>query len=141
MTDTLALFDLDNTLLPIDSDYEWGQFLVRIGAVDKEFYERRNAEFFIQYQAGTLDPAEFLAFVLGTLSRFPRSQLNRWRQQYMDEVIYPAITPSARRLVEKHQKNHDLVAIVTATNLLIFLFFTAIIPPLHIRQYYNILYI
>ena len=116
MTDTLALFDLDNTLLPIDSDYEWGQFLVRIGAVDKEFYERRNAEFFIQYQAGTLDPAEFLAFVLGTLSRFPRSQLNRWRRQYMDEVIHPAIMPSARRLVEKHQNNRDLVAIVTATN-------------------------
>ena len=60
MTDTLALFDLDNTLLPIDSDYEWGQFLVKIGAVDKESYEKKNAEFFAQYQAGTLDPAEFL---------------------------------------------------------------------------------
>ena len=49
-TDTLALFDLDNTLLPIDSDYEWGEFMVRIGAVDKAFYEKRNAEFFEQYQ-------------------------------------------------------------------------------------------
>ncbi len=116
MTDTLALFDLDNTLLPIDSDYEWGQFLVRIGAVDKASYEKRNAEFFAQYQAGTLDPAEFLAFALGTLARFPRTQLNRWRQQYMDEVIHPAIKPAALKLVGKHLNNNDLVAIVTATN-------------------------
>ena len=115
-TDTLALFDLDNTLLPIDSDYEWGEFMVRIGAVDKAYYEKRNAEFFEQYQSGTLDPAEFLAFVLGTLAKFPRSRLNRWRQQFMDEVIHPAIKPAARDLLKKHQDNNDLVAIVTATN-------------------------
>ena len=116
MTDTLALFDLDNTLLPIDSDYEWGQFLVKIGAVDKTSYEKRNAEFFAQYQAGTLNPVEFLEFVLGTLAKFPRTQLDIWRQQYMDEVIYPAIRPAARNLLKKHQDNNHLVAIVTATN-------------------------
>ena len=116
MTKTLALFDLDHTLLPIDSDYEWGQFLVRIGAVDKDRFEKRNAEFFAQYQAGTLDAAEYLAFALGTLAQFPRPRLNRWRQQYMDEVISPAIRSSARNLIENHLKNNDLVAIVTATN-------------------------
>ncbi len=116
MTKTLALFDLDNTLLPIDSDYEWGQFLVRIGAVDRALAEKRNAEFFAQYQAGTLDAAEFLAFALGTLAQFPRTQLNRWRLQFMDEVIFPSIRDSARNLVSNHIKNNDLVAIVTATN-------------------------
>ncbi len=116
MTRNLALFDLDNTLLPIDSDYEWGQFLVRTGAVDKDQFEKRNAEFFAQYQAGILDPAEFLAFALGTLAQFPRTRLDRWRQQYMDEVISPAIHPSARKLIENHLQNNDLVAIVTATN-------------------------
>lgn len=69
-----------------------------------------------QYQAGTLDPAEFLAFVLGTLARFPRKQLDQWRQQYMDEVIYPAIKPAARHLVNQHREQNHLVAIVTATN-------------------------
>ncbi len=116
MTDTLALFDLDNTLLPLDSDYEWGQFLARIGAVDKEAFEKKNAEFFTQYQAGTLDPADYLAFALGTLARFPRSQLNRFRERYMDEVIYPVIQPAARQLIENHRQQNDLVAIVTATN-------------------------
>ncbi len=116
MTKTLALFDLDHTLLPIDSDYEWGQFLVRIGAVNKEQFEKRNADFFAQYQAGTLDAAEYLAFALGTLAQFPRTRLDRWRQQYMDEVISPAIQASACKLVENHLKNNDLVAIVTATN-------------------------
>lgn len=112
----LALFDLDHTLLPIDSDYEWGQFLSRIGAVDREEFSRRNDAFFAQYQAGTMDHVEYLEFALGTLARFPRRQLNLWHQQFMDEVIHPAILPSARELLQKHQDAGDLVAIVTGTN-------------------------
>jgi HAD superfamily hydrolase (TIGR01490 family) len=99
----LALFDLDHTLLPIDSDYEWGQFLCRIGAVDAAEFARRNDEFFAQYQAGTLDPVEYLEFSLGTLSRFSREQLD-------------AMRPSARALLQQHLDAGDLVAIVTATN-------------------------
>ena len=112
----LALFDLDHTLLPLDSDYEWGQFLSRIGAVDPEAFAKRNDVFFAQYQAGTLNPLEYLAFALGTLSRFPRKQLDDWHAQYMEEVIRPAITPAARDLVRRHQDEGDLIAIITATN-------------------------
>ena len=112
----LTLFDLDHTLLPLDSDYEWGQFLVRIGAVEAEAFTARNAEFFRQYQAGTLDPIEYLEFAFGTLSRFPRKQLDEWHRQFMEQVIHPAIRPKARDLVRKHQDAGDLVAIITATN-------------------------
>ena len=94
----LALFDLDHTLLPIDSDYEWGQFLVRIKAVDADEYKRRNDDFFAQYQAGVLDPVEYLEFALGTLARFPRRELEAMYAQYMAEVIEPAIRPAARDL-------------------------------------------
>jgi HAD superfamily hydrolase (TIGR01490 family) len=112
----LALFDLDHTLLPIDSDYEWGQFMVRIGAVDALEYARRNDAFFAQYQAGTLDPVEYLEFALGTLARFPRRQLDAMHAQYMAEVITPAILPQAVELVQRHLDAGDLVAIITATN-------------------------
>ena len=112
----LALFDLDHTLLPLDSDFEWGQFLIRIGAVDRAVFEQRNADFFAQYQAGKLDPAAYLEFAFGTLARFPRKQLDDWHLQYMDEVIHPAILPVARDLVKRHQDAGDLVAIITATN-------------------------
>jgi HAD superfamily hydrolase (TIGR01490 family) len=112
----LALFDLDHTLLPIDSDFEWGQFLVRTGAVDAVEYDRRNREFFAQYQAGTLDPVEYLEFTLGTLARFPRTQLDEMHAQYMAEVVTPALHPAARALLQKHIDAGDLVAIVTATN-------------------------
>ncbi|WP_305821623.1 HAD family hydrolase [Massilia brevitalea] len=112
----LALFDLDHTLLPIDSDYEWGQFLVRIGAVDALEYKRRNDDFFAQYQAGVLDPVEYLEFALGTLARYPRSELDAMHAQYMAEVIGPAIRPQARALVQRHLDAGDLVAIITATN-------------------------
>lgn len=112
----LALFDLDHTLLPLDSDYEWGQFLARIGAVDPDAFEKHNAEFFAQYQAGVLDPVAYLKFALGTLAQFPRKQLDDWHQQFMLEVIEPAILPAARDLVNKHLDAGDLVAIITATN-------------------------
>lgn len=112
----LALFDLDNTLLPLDSDYEWGQFLVRAGAVDAESFTKRNQEFYEQYQSGTLNPIEYLEFAFGTLSRFPRSQLDEWHTQFMAEVIEPAIHPVARALINEHQSAGDLVAIITATN-------------------------
>ena len=112
----LALFDLDHTLLPIDSDFEWGQFLVRIGAVDAVEYDRRNRDFFAQYQAGTLDPVEYLEFTLGTLAGFPRERLLAMQAQYMEEVVAPALRPAARALLQKHLDQGDLVAIVTATN-------------------------
>lgn len=113
---TLALFDLDYTLLPIDSDYEWARFLIRLGVVDGAEYERRNDLFFEQYHAGTLDIHEFLAFQLAPLAAHPRSQLDTWHRQFMDEVIAPAIRPSARALVDRHRSSGDLCAIVTATN-------------------------
>lgn len=112
----LALFDLDHTLLPLDSDNEWGQFLVRRGVLDADQFGARNAQFFAQYQAGTLDPIEYLQFALGTLARFPRRDLDAWHQQFMQEVIQPAILPSAKALLEQHREQGDLIAIVTATN-------------------------
>jgi HAD superfamily hydrolase (TIGR01490 family) len=112
----LTLFDLDHTLLPLDSDYEWGQFMCRIGAVEPVEFARRNAEFYEQYQAGTLDPVEYLEFAFGNLARFPRSQLDAWHRQFMDEVIRPAMRPAARDLVRRHLDAGDLVMIITATN-------------------------
>jgi HAD superfamily hydrolase (TIGR01490 family) len=112
----LALFDLDHTLIPLDSDYEWGQFLVRIGAVDPVAFATRNAAFYAQYEAGTLDPVEYLEFALGTLAQFPRRQLQEWHLQFMREVIQPAVLPAALDLLKQHQDAGDLIAIITATN-------------------------
>jgi HAD superfamily hydrolase (TIGR01490 family) len=112
----VALFDLDHTLLPLDSDYEWGQFLVRIGAVDGDAFAKRNAEFYAQYEAGTLDPIEYLEFAFGTLAKFPRQQLDAWHAQFMAEVILPNLKSAAVDLVKRHQDADDLVAIITATN-------------------------
>lgn len=112
----LALFDLDHTLLPLDSDHEWGEFLARVGAVDGAAYRARNDAFFAQYNAGVLDPVEYLEFALGTLASFPRHELDRLYDQYMRDVIAPSIHPQARRLVQDHLDAGDLVAIITATN-------------------------
>jgi HAD superfamily hydrolase (TIGR01490 family) len=112
----LALFDLDHTLLPIDSDHEWGEFLVRTGAVDAVEFKRRNDGFFEQYKAGTIDPVEYLEFALGTLARFERKELDAMHARFMAEVIEPAILPRARDLLRRHLDAGDLVAIVTATN-------------------------
>ncbi|MGV7207815.1 HAD family hydrolase [Oxalobacteraceae bacterium A2-2] len=112
----LALFDLDHTLLPIDSDNEWGRFLVRVGAIDGEEFGRRNDAFFEQYKAGTLDAEEYLEFTLGMLANFTRPELDALHARFMDEVVMPALRPAALALVKKHLDAGDLVAIVTATN-------------------------
>lgn len=112
----LALFDLDHTLLPLDSDNQWGQFLVRTGAIDTEVFSRRNEQFFDDYKAGVLDARAYLEFALGTLAPFSRDQLDTWHAQFMRDVVQPAILPQALALVKHHQDKGDLVAIVTATN-------------------------
>jgi HAD superfamily hydrolase (TIGR01490 family) len=112
----LALFDLDHTLLPIDSDYEWSRFLVRIGALDGDSYERENDRFYRDYQAGTLDIAAFLRFQLAPLAAHPRPTLDAWHRRYMAEVVEPSILPAARELVARHREHGDLIALVTATN-------------------------
>jgi HAD superfamily hydrolase (TIGR01490 family) len=112
----LDLFDLDNTLLAGDSDFEWAQFLIERGVLDREVYEARNQEFYDQYKAGTLDIHEFLDFQLKPLARHPRSQLDVWHDQFMQEKILPIITPQARQRVERSLAEADLVVIITATN-------------------------
>jgi HAD superfamily hydrolase (TIGR01490 family) len=112
----LALFDLDNTLLAGDSDFEWAQFLISRGVVDREIQEAKNIEFYEHYKAGTLDIQAFLAFQLQPLARHPRAELDAWHREYMERHIRPIISPAARQLVAKHLANGDLCAIVTATN-------------------------
>jgi HAD superfamily hydrolase (TIGR01490 family) len=112
----LALFDLDHTLLPIDSDYEWARFLVRRGVLDGEHYERENDRFYRAYQNGSLDIFEFLQFQLAPLAAHPRATLDAWHAEYMREVIEPHITAKARDLVDQHRAKGDLLALVTATN-------------------------
>lgn len=112
----LVLFDLDNTLLAGDSDFEWAQFLIDKGVLDREVYEARNETFYAQYRNGTLDIMEFLDFQLKPLSRHPRAQLDAWHEQFMQQRILPIITAPARALVKKHLDAGDLCAIVTATN-------------------------
>ena len=110
----LAVFDLDNTLLAGDSDFEWAQFLIEQGVLDREIYEARNQEFYEQYKKGTLDIYEFLDFQLKPLARYPRRQLDEWHRSYMQAKIMPMMRETARALVARHAT--DLCAVVTATN-------------------------
>jgi len=112
----LALFDLDNTLIAGDSDFEWAQFLIGKGILDRDLYEARNLEFYEQYKAGTLDIDVFLDFQLQPLSRFPRAQLDTWQQEFMSRHILPLVSDRARAVVRQHLERGDLCAIVTATN-------------------------
>ena len=113
---TLALFDLDNTLLPIDSDVSWANFLIQLKVVNADWYAKRNDHFYVEYCKGTLDIYEFLEFQLAPLARFPRAQLLAWREQFVREVIRPHLHPAAQGVVARHQAAGDLCAIVTATN-------------------------
>jgi HAD superfamily hydrolase (TIGR01490 family) len=112
----LTLFDLDNTLLACDSDYEWGQYLVDQGVLERAEYEAQNAAYYEQYKAGTLDIHEFLGFALRPLAAHTPEDLARWHAGFMQARIRPAMSLQARALVRRHLDAGDLCAVVTATN-------------------------
>ena len=112
----LALFDLDHTLIPIDSDHSWGQFLVERGIVDAQTFKAANDRFYDQYKSGTLDIDEYLRFALSPMAGKDAALINSWHSDYMRAVIEPQIRPSALALVQQHQRQGDLCALVTATN-------------------------
>jgi HAD superfamily hydrolase (TIGR01490 family) len=112
----LALFDLDHTLIPLDSDYSWGQFTVQLGWRDAESHTRANDAFYAQYKAGTLDIHEYVEFSVSALREHGVESSNVAHRRYMDEIIHPVIQPQALELVRRHQAAGDQVIIVTATN-------------------------
>ncbi|MDF1485410.1 HAD-IB family hydrolase [Ramlibacter sp. H39-3-26] len=115
-TTRLALFDLDHTLLPLDSDYAWGQYTTRIGWSDAGEFARRNDEFFAHYQAGTLDIHDYVRFATEAVRRRGADAAARAHEGFMREVIAPAIHPQARALLRRHRDAGDRVVIITATN-------------------------
>jgi HAD superfamily hydrolase (TIGR01490 family) len=112
----LALFDLDHTLIPIDSDHSWGVFTTDMGWTDPVDFTRRNDEFYAQYKAGTLDIHEYIRFSTAAVRRKGEVIAEAAHADYMRVVIQPAIHPQAQALVQQHQQAGDAVVIVTATN-------------------------
>ena len=112
----LALFDLDGTLLPIDSDHAFGEFLIALGWADAAEYRRRNDEFYEQYKAERLDIAAYVDFCTAPWRQRPAAELAAAQQRFVHEVARPAVKPSALALVQRHREAGDRLALVTATN-------------------------
>lgn len=113
---SLAIFDLDNTLLAGDSDHAWGQFLVDRGLVDADHYRSSNDRFFHQYQNGELDVHAYLAFALEPLTRHSLEELSALHAEFMREVIAPMRLHRADQLLAEHRERGDFLLIITATN-------------------------
>ncbi|MFM2345029.1 MAG: hypothetical protein RLZZ210_1641 [Pseudomonadota bacterium] len=113
---TLALFDLDHTLIPVDSDQQWGQFLSRVGAVDPVNYAKENERFYQEYQKGTLNIQEFLNFGLNVLTKYSREKLEALQNEYIETVIKPNIKPQAQELLYNIRQTGAICVLVTATN-------------------------
>jgi len=112
----LALFDLDNTLLSNDSDFLWGSFLVEEGLVDKESYDKANRRFYAEYEQGTLDIFEFLAFSLQPLTQYSMKKLNTLHRQFMQKYIVPTMNEKGKTQIKHHRDKGDTIVIITATN-------------------------
>lgn len=116
MKQNLALFDLDNTLLAGDSDYNWSLFLISEGLLDAKTHHDRNEQFYSDYKDGTLDIVAFLKFQLQPLSQHKRVFLDALHVKYMQTIIRPMMTVKAQALVNKHKVANDLCIVITATN-------------------------
>ena len=116
MSEALCLFDLDDTLLPLDSDHAWGEFVVRLGWVDPVAFKHRNDAFYAQYKAGELDIHEYIAFATEPLRERSAADAAAAHRRFMAEVIGPNLHPAALELVRSHRERGDRIALVTATN-------------------------
>lgn len=112
----LALFDLDHTLLPLDSDYAWGEFTTALGWTDQAEFGRRNEAFYQAYQAGTLDIHDYVRFATEAVRLQGEAAATAAHREFMHSVIEPALHPQALALVRQHQAAGDTVLIITATN-------------------------
>ncbi|HWV14457.1 MAG TPA: HAD family hydrolase [Cellvibrio sp.] len=113
---SLAIFDLDNTLLAGDSDYSWGEFLVKKRLVDSEEYRIANDAFYQDYKAGTLDIQAYLRFSLAPLTRHSMVELEQLHNEFMRTYIEPMMLPKAQALLQEHRARGDYLLIITATN-------------------------
>ncbi len=113
---TLAIFDLDNTLLSGDSDHAWGQFVCELGLVDAADFGQRNEQFYRDYQAGCLDIDAYLRFALSPLKGQSVATAEQWHRTFMAEKIEPMISNAAISLVEHHREQGDELLVITATN-------------------------
>lgn len=113
---TLAIFDLDNTLLAGDSDHAWGEFLVEEGIVDRELYKQANDQFYQDYLNGEMDIQRYLAFALAPLAQHDISQLHAWRALFIEKKIKPMMQEKATQLLDRHRQQGHTLMIITATN-------------------------
>lgn len=112
----VALFDLDHTLIPIDSDYEWGEFTIALGWCEGHEFKRRNAEFYAHYQAGTLDIHDYMRFATQAIREQGATKSIAAHDRFMSEIVQKGIQAAALDLVRSHQAAGDDTVIVTATN-------------------------
>lgn len=114
--ESLCLFDLDLTLLPIDSDHAWNEFMVELGWVDGAAFRAGNDAFYTQYREGRLDIDAYVAFATAPLRARSDADMRSAHARFMREVIGPALRPEAYALVEQHRRRGDRLALVTSTN-------------------------
>ena len=112
----VALFDLDHTLLPLDSDHAWGDYIIGLGWVDAVEYKRRNDAFYDDYKASKLDLNAYIAFSTAAIVRQGATNSIAAHAGFMRSMVQNSIKPQALELVRRHQAAGDLVVIVTATN-------------------------
>ena len=112
----LAVFDLDNTLLPFDSDKAWNQFLIDIGAVDEAYYHENNEQFYQDYIEAKLDIREYQRFACEILQSYPIEKVTTWRDQYIKEVVRPQLQRKALQCIQGYKIGGFRTLIISATN-------------------------
>jgi len=112
---SLAIFDLDNTLIGGDSDFLWGEFIGEEGIVDANAYRKKNEYFYQQYDLGTLDIYAWLEFCLEPLTRYSMTELQELHHRFMIQKIEPILLDKAQNCINQHKERGDTVLVMTAS--------------------------
>jgi len=112
---SLAIFDLDNTLIGGDSDFLWGEFIGEEGIVNANAYREKNEYFYQQYDLGTLDIYAWLEFCLEPLTRYSMTELQELHHRFMIQKIEPILLDKAQNCINRHKERGDTVLVITAS--------------------------
>ena len=112
---SLAIFDLDNTLIGGDSDFLWGEFIGEEGIVDASAYRKKNEYFYQEYDLGTLDIYAWLEFCLEPLTRYSMTELQEFHHRFMIQKIEPILLDKAQNCINRHKERGDTVLVITAS--------------------------
>ncbi|TKI04413.1 HAD family hydrolase [Martelella alba] len=112
---SLALFDLDETLINGDCASLWSRYMFETGWAGDAAFVRREQEMMLQYVQGTLSMDEYMSFTLQPLAGRSVEEVAHHVRGFIAKAIVPVMRTNALRCIAAHRDRGDRVIVISAS--------------------------